>query len=521
MATGEDKPRLLYVDDDGQQVEILQHLFARDFRVEATTSPYRALEALERDPFDIVLSDLMMPEMTGVEFLAGARRVQPFAGRVVTSAYTDAADILPAIDAGDVHHFVPKPVKSGELRSWLALFATQGEVVRCVVVTPDAQHAGRLFAELAPFGGIGIEHAAHLGADSRANVAILPSPESPRQFEEEIAALKSARDDVAIMVALPAARVSDAAGYLAAGADEILWLPLRAQEVALRYQTWSAQARGGARGRARPARGHLAGPVLGAGRALAGHAPGLPPAAPGRPGRHHRPAHRPDRHRQGVDGARAARAQPPARRPLHGDQPAGGARHPDRRGAVRSRAGRLHRRAGGAQGAARGGRGRHPVPRRDRRSVGRHPGEDPAGARGEDLRAPGISSTPRKADFRLVCATNRPLEELVAAGTFREDLYYRINVVRIELPPLRERGEDVRLLADHFLDTFRRSYGDRDVSLSEKASQLLTRHHWPGNVRELKHVIERAVAMTPDGGIIGEDFLTVRPRRESFRKVYD
>jgi transcriptional regulator with PAS, ATPase and Fis domain len=131
------------------------------------------------------------------------------------------------------------------------------------------------------------------------------------------------------------------------------------------------------------------------------------------------------------------------------------------------------------------------------------------------------STTARKADFRLVCATNQPLEELVAAGTFREDLYYRINVVRIELPPLRERGEDVRLLTEHFLDTFRRSNGDRDVALSEKALQVLVRHHWPGNVRELKHVIERAVAMTPDGGLIGEDLLSSRPRRESFRKLYE
>jgi arginine utilization regulatory protein len=79
----------------------------------------------------------------------------------------------------------------------------------------------------------------------------------------------------------------------------------------------------------------------------------------------------------------------------------------------------------------------------------------------------------------------------------------------------------VRLLTEHFLDTFRRSNGDRDVALSEKALQVLVRHHWPGNVRELKHVIERAVAMTPDGGLIGEDLLSSRPRRESFRKLYE
>ena len=97
-------------------------------------------------------------------------------------------------------------------------------------------------------------------------------------------------------------------------------------------------------------------------------------------------------------------------------------------------------------------------------------------------------------DTRVIAATNRDLASMVSAGTFREDLYYRISVIPIELPPLRERSEDISDLANHFVEKFCTPTG-RKLGVSENAMRLLERYSWPGNVRELEHTIERAVAL--------------------------
>ena len=97
-------------------------------------------------------------------------------------------------------------------------------------------------------------------------------------------------------------------------------------------------------------------------------------------------------------------------------------------------------------------------------------------------------------DTRVIAATNRDLASMVSASTFREDLYYRISVIPIELPPLRERAEDISELANHFVQKFCESTG-RTLTISENAMRLLERYSWPGNVRELEHTIERAVAL--------------------------
>ena len=97
-------------------------------------------------------------------------------------------------------------------------------------------------------------------------------------------------------------------------------------------------------------------------------------------------------------------------------------------------------------------------------------------------------------DTRVIAATNRDLASMVSNATFREDLYYRISVIPIELPPLRERAEDISELANHFIDKFCAPTG-RKLGVSENAMRLLERYSWPGNVRELEHTIERAVAL--------------------------
>jgi transcriptional regulator with PAS, ATPase and Fis domain len=111
------------------------------------------------------------------------------------------------------------------------------------------------------------------------------------------------------------------------------------------------------------------------------------------------------------------------------------------------------------------------------------------------------STQPRSTDFRLICATNRALAGEVKAGRFREDLYYRINVVALSLPPLRERSGDIIRLAVHFLDRYNTKFGKQCGPFTPQAVLALEACRWPGNVRELQHCIERVVALQPGGAI--------------------
>jgi Nif-specific regulatory protein len=108
-----------------------------------------------------------------------------------------------------------------------------------------------------------------------------------------------------------------------------------------------------------------------------------------------------------------------------------------------------------------------------------------------------------KVDVRVITATNRPLEEMIEQGKFRLDLYYRINVFPIYVPPLRERRSDILELADYFLEKYSELNGKKVVRLSTPAIDLLMAYHWPGNVRELENVIERAVLLSHDGVVHG------------------
>jgi transcriptional regulator with PAS, ATPase and Fis domain len=105
------------------------------------------------------------------------------------------------------------------------------------------------------------------------------------------------------------------------------------------------------------------------------------------------------------------------------------------------------------------------------------------------------------ADIRIVVATNQDLAEMVRAGTFRPDLYYRVNVVRVELPPLRQRKEDIPTLVEQFIARFNRLHGKSITAVSAEALSLMMAYDWPGNIRELENVIERAFVMCHEGPI--------------------
>ena len=117
------------------------------------------------------------------------------------------------------------------------------------------------------------------------------------------------------------------------------------------------------------------------------------------------------------------------------------------------------------------------------------------------------SKTALPFDIRLICATNKNLGEMVTKSLFREDLYYRINTIVIEIPPLRDRGEDIVLLAEHFLKEYATKYEKFYLKFSSKTHDKLMKYNWPGNVRELRHTIEKAVILSESDILTHDDFI--------------
>jgi two-component system nitrogen regulation response regulator NtrX len=136
-------------------------------------------------------------------------------------------------------------------------------------------------------------------------------------------------------------------------------------------------------------------------------------------------------------------------------------------------------------------------------------------------------------DVRIIAATNKDLDEEIQKAQFREDLFFRLNVIPINVPPLRERKDDIHLLVEHFLQNLARHYGQKKKKVSKATLRSLMEYDWPGNVRELKNTIERLVIMNPDETIDAKDvcpvktlksgystFSTLRDAREQFEKDF-
>jgi len=128
----------------------------------------------------------------------------------------------------------------------------------------------------------------------------------------------------------------------------------------------------------------------------------------------------------------------------------------------------------------------------------------------------------RPVDIRVVAATNKDLEERIEGGEFREDLFYRLNEITVALPPLRERGEDIEVLAQFFLNKYREQYGARPGGFTNQALVAMKSYFWPGNVRELENRVKKAVIMSdrallnPDDlGLSGSDKRHVKPLSEA------
>src|SRR5246127_2315925 len=146
------------------------------------------------------------------------------------------------------------------------------------------------------------------------------------------------------------------------------------------------------------------------------------------------------------------------------------------------------------------------------------------------------AARPLLVDVRVIAATNKDLEEEIARGNFREDFFYRLNVIPFYVPPLRDRKEDIPLLVREFLQEFGRQYGRPRIEMSDEAIAVLKQYHWPGNVRELRNVIERVMILNPQtiridrkhlpmlvfrgSGRKGEEFSTLHQAREAYERDY-
>jgi len=154
----------------------------------------------------------------------------------------------------------------------------------------------------------------------------------------------------------------------------------------------------------------------------------------------------------------------------------------------------------------------------------------------DQLFTPVGGTQPLRVDVRLIASTNKDLEEEIGKGNFREDLFYRLNVVPFVVPPLRERKRDIPLLAREFLAEFGRQYGRPRMEIGEEALEVLSEYHWPGNVRELKNVIERVLILNPralrierkhlpplnpkSGGRTNQDFSSLQQARDAYEREY-
>ncbi|MFO7828144.1 MAG: sigma-54 dependent transcriptional regulator [Bacteroidales bacterium] len=128
------------------------------------------------------------------------------------------------------------------------------------------------------------------------------------------------------------------------------------------------------------------------------------------------------------------------------------------------------------------------------------------------------SNTSVKTDIRLICATNMPLLDMIEKNQFRQDLFFRINTVEIHLPPLRDRLDDINLLANHFLNTFKKKYHKPELQINNDAFKKLKKYNWPGNIRELQHIVERAVIMSNSNVLSASDFVLDVSDKSSYNK---
>ena len=509
MADRPDLPVVLCVDDEQQNLDFLHRSLRQEYEVKLTTSPEEAVTILRTSRVDVVLADYIMPKMSGVDVLERAAEYAPHAARVLISGMADAKALADAINRAAVRHFIQKPFSVQQVREIVRGAVPQNRPAQAQVVVAAAEQSARsaLMDVLASHGYSGRDAGDAQGAvtaveDPATDALLMDMDLGTETATQLLTAARKHRPPVPVVVVAENSRLDEALALVRLGAHDVVLRPFRVEELALRLARATERRR--MYSEVVELKRHLAESF--SYRELVG---------------------RSEKMREIYDLIERI-ADTESTVLIHGETGTGKelvARMLHQASRRRSAAfvavncaaipeGLIESELfGHEKGAFTGAVGKK-IGKFEQASSGTlfldEVGDMPSVVQVKLLRVLQEreiervgGSAPIKVDVRLITATHVDLEERVKDGGFRQDLFYRLNVVPLELPPLRDRRDDVRVLAGHFLDVVEKKMGKQDITFARDAVVALESYQWPGNVRELMNVIERAVALTPSGGVIG------------------
>ncbi|MBI4509240.1 MAG: sigma-54-dependent Fis family transcriptional regulator [Deltaproteobacteria bacterium] len=497
-----ERAAVLVVEDEPENADLMLRALRKLCSVEICSDGVAAVDRVQGGRFLAVIADHHLPGLTGVEVLERVARLAPQTERILVSGHASAEVLTDAINRGHVGHFLPKPITVDQLVGLISRLIAQSTPEPAhralLLVGPDVRETAR-----STLGSLALAHDVATDVPSARRL-------SPPQGGYELVLWDTAmvKDTMAglseiTQVAPGAAHVCverpggdpDAPRLLAAGVDDVIWRPVRGDELAVRVRRVLDRRRLIAEAqRMRHGVGeHGLRELIGQSPAMTSIFDKIERVAAtdatvlirGETGTGkelvarvlHALSHRRDRPFVPVNCA--ALPETLVESELFGHERGAFT------GATARRAGRFERADGGTLFID-------------------EVGDVPPAVQVKLLRTLQERSFERLGgndtlcvNFRLIAATNRDLERMIADGNFREDLFYRLNVVPIQMPPLRERTEDIWLLAERYLVDFQRRMGKEGIRISDRMRRALESHAWPGNIRELVNVIERVVALTP------------------------
>jgi two-component system response regulator HydG len=430
---------ILLVDDEPDNLDLLVRALRGLAPLATATSGAGALEMLRERAVAVIVTDHAMPGLTGVELLERAARITPHAARVLCTAYGDAQVLTDAVNRGHVTHVIAKPIDPRMLRETIArLLGAPG--ARRALVLAASELAPRITAALR---AAGLEAAiAENQADGGGEVAVWPTEVGPDTVDRVRNAIRSEEAVRRQRGPVGLASLIGQSGEMRRVFDTLEQVSATDASVLVRGETGTGK--------------ELVARVL------------------------HSLSERRDRPFVAVNCAALPESLVESELFGHERGAFTGAQH--------RKLGRFERADGGTLFIDEVADMPEAVQVKLLRVLQERTLERVGGT--ELLRV----------DIRLVAATHIDLEAAIRAGRFREDLFYRLDVVPIYLPSLRERREDIPLLVEHLLGEYQRRLGKTGIRLAPDVMRKLALHEWPGNVRELSNVIERMIALTPSGG---------------------
>jgi len=455
-------PEVLVVDDEPENLELLRRALRGVAELATATDGGEALELVRGRDFAAIVTDHLMPGLPGVELLERAHRISPRAERILVSAYGDAEVLTDAINRGNISHFLPKPVDLRELRRLVrrAVAAAAPRAQRALVLAPPDQ-AAAVTAALRSAGMTVAESSSPTPATEGEDVLVWHAQVTAGVVDEvrrtllETDRVRRNRTDFGMF------EMIGTSPPMQAVFEKIEQVAPSDATVLVRGET-------------------------GTGKEMVA-----------------RLVHSLSSRREAPFIAVNCAALPESlvESELFGHERGAFT------GAQARKLGRFERADGGTLFIDEVGLMPPSVQVKLLRVLQERAFERVGGS--ETLHV----------DIRLVAATNLDLEAALTRGSFREDLFYRLNVVPIAVPPLRERREDIPLLVDHALALFQRRLGKEGISISDSMIRRMCDYHWPGNVRELMNVIERAVALTPSGTVADYSDLRAREPRQRLSAI--